>query len=379
MRRLLDISPAVILPIILAICLICGIAGGLAVALAPAGTNPLEALVLRVYLLQNDDELNTPLGNDPTQRRFEVQPGENANDIGIKLVTQGFISNGTLFARYAQYEDLDNDFRPGVYYLSETMDIPEIVAQLTDPTSNTVRFLIRENMRLEEIAEQIDAIEQLDMSGAEFLALVSEGALIPEDFRQRYGIPAGQSLEGFMYPATYDIPYAITASDFRTLLLNSFERNMSQEIIDAARAQGRTVYQLVIMASIIEREAVLDEERARIASVYWNRFENGQRLEADPTVEYELANQRQDGDWWPAITQANYQNVIGPYNTYVNLGLPPGPIVSPALRSIRAAAFPEDTPYFYFQTSCAGGGQHIFFETFAEHQEYFQFRVNGCQ
>lgn len=379
MQRLLDISPAILLPIILAVCLICGIAGGLAIALAPEGSNPLQALVLRVYLLQNDDELNTPLGSDPTPRRFEIGSGESANDIGVKLVTQGFISNGTLFARYAQYEGLDDDFRPGVYYINETMDIPAIVMQLTTPSDNTVRFLIRENMRLEEIAEQIDSIEQLDMSGAEFMALVGPGAPIPEDFRTRYGIPQGQSLEGFMYPATYDLPYAITAADFRTLLLNSFERNVTQTIVDAARAEGRTVYQLVTMASIIEREAVLEAERATIASVYWNRFENGQHLDADPTVQYQLANLRQDGNWWPAITQADYQGVIGPYNTYINIGLPPGPIVSPALRSIRAAAFPEDTPYFYFQTSCAGGGAHIFFETFEEHQAYFEFRVNGCQ
>lgn len=379
MQRILDFSPAIILPIILSICLICGVAGGLAIALSPESVNPLEALVLRVYLLQNDDELNTPLGSDPTQRRFEITPGETANDIGIKLVTQGFISNGTLFARYARYEGVDDDFRPGVYYLSETMDIPEIVLQLTNPTASTVRFLIRENMRIEEIAEQIDSIPELEMTGAEFLAVVGDGALVSNEFRARYGLPNGQSLEGFMYPATYEIPFAITAEDFKQLLLDNFERNIPQEIIDAAIAQGRTIYQIVTMASIIEREAVLDEERSTIASVYWNRFEIGQRLDADPTVQYQLANLRQDGDWWPTITQADYTNAIGPYNTYVNVGLPPGPIVSPALRSIRAAAFPEETPYFYFQTSCEGGGAHIFFETFEEHSAYFEFRLNGCQ
>lgn len=377
-QRLIDIGPAVLLPIFLAMCLVCGIASFFVIQTTPEGLNPIEALGLRVYLLRNDEALNTPLGTDPTSIQFEIETGDSANDVGIKLVTQGIISNGSLFARYARFEGRDNDLRPGVYLLNRTMTIPEVLDRLTDTTPTTVPFLIRENMRMEQIAQQIDATPLLDFSGDEFLALVRGGAPIPDEFRQRYGIPAGASLEGFLYPAVYDLPLSTTAEAFRDRLLQTFEQSVSQELIDEASRQGRSIYQYVILASIIELEAVLDEERPLIASVYWNRLDSGQKLDADPTVQYQLANNRGDGIWWPSITTSDYLNATGPYNTYINLGLPPGPLVSPALRSIRAALFPAQTNYLYFQASCEGGGRHVFFDNIDEHNAYFQRRLNGC-
>ncbi|PJF43772.1 MAG: endolytic transglycosylase MltG [Phototrophicales bacterium] len=377
-NRFADITPAILLPIVLSLCLICGLIAVVTLFLFPSRTNPLESLYLQAYIRLNNDELHQAIGTDSTPRRFEVLPGSTANDIGIKLVTEGFISNGTLFARYAQYKNLDDDFVPGVFYLNETMDIPTILEVLTDPTPTTIRFTIRENMRIEEIAEQIDATPQLAFTGNDFLSLVRAGAPIPEDFRIAYGIPLGQSLEGFMYPATYEVPVAMPVEEFVEMLLSRFEQAITSDIVIAAAERGKTIYQIVIIASIVEREAVLDEERTLIASVYWNRLENNMRLEADPTVQYQLANNRQDGIWWPPITPLDYTTAEGPYNTYLNHGLPPGPIVSPASRSIIAAAKPAETDYLYFQTSCEGGGKHVFFRTFAEHQAYFELRQAGC-
>lgn len=378
-RRLLDLAPAIILPIILAGCLICGIASFFVIATTPSGLDPIEGLGLRLYLLRYNDELNTPAGLDPTPIRFEVSEGENANIIGINLVTRGIIQNGTLFARYARFEGRDDDLKPGVFFLSKTMTIPEILDRLTDSTPTTVRFLVRENMRLEEIAAQIDNTPLLNFSGADFLALVQAGAPIPDDFRLRYGIPDGVSLEGFLYPATYDLDIGSTAQTFRDLMLTTFSQAVSDELISTATSQGRTIYQVVTLASIVERETVLDDERPVIASVYLNRLAAGQKLDADPTVQYQLANNRRDGVWWPPIVLSDYTNTTGPYNTYLNFGLPPGPIVSPGLRSIRAVLFPAETSYLFFQASCAGGGKHEFFATLAEHDAYFQLRVRGCQ
>lgn len=378
-RRLLDLAPAIILPIIMAACLICGIASFFVIATTPNGLDPIEGLGLRLYLLRYNNDLNTPAGFDPAQVRFEISEGENANIIGINLVTKGIIDNGTLFARYARFEGRDDDLKPGVFFLSQTMTIPEILDRLTDPTPTTVKFLVRENMRLEEIAAQIDATPLLTFTGEDFLAFVRAGAPIPDDFRLRYGIPEGASLEGFLYPATYDLNIGSTAQEFRDLMLATFTQTVTDDLISAATAQGRTIYQVVTLASIVERETVLDDERPVIASAYLNRLAAGQKLDADPTVQYQLANNRQDGVWWPQIVLSDYTNTIGSYNTYLNFGLPPGPIVSPGLRSIRAVIYPAETNYLYFQASCTGGGKHEFFATLAEHEAYFQLRVNGCQ
>jgi UPF0755 protein len=378
-QRLLDISPAIVLPIVLGACLICGIAGIFVVATTPEGLDPIEGLGLRVYLLQNDDVLHSPAGENPDSKRFEILPGESANDIGIKLVTEGLISNGSLFARYARFEGLDDDLRPGVFRISQTMTIPQILTVLTNPTPTTIEFLIREDYRLEQIAESIDNTSLLEFTGDEFIALVETGASIPEEFRLKYGIPDGSSLEGFLYPATYTLEVTTTAVEFRDLLLATFERNVTQELLDEAMRQGRTMHQVVTVASIVEKEAVLEDERSIIASVYLNRLAIGQKLDADPTVQYQMATNRQDGIWWPQLVVSDYTNVVGPYNTYLNNGLPPGPIVNPAVRSIRAVLFPADTNYIYFQLSCDGGGKHEFFDTPEAHDAYYQFRLNGCQ
>lgn len=379
--RFSNVTPAIIFPILMVGCLVCIGIAGVSLALSPPSSGPLQEIYAQLYVLANDSELNTPIGDDDTPRAFEVLPGSTANDIGIKLVTEGFITNGTLFSRYAQVEGLDDDLVPGVFYLNETMDIPEILTVLTDPSSGTVRFVIRENMRIEEIAAQIDATPQLTFTGEDFLSLVRAGAPLPAGFQSLYGIPEGASLEGFLYPATYSLPNGITAEDFVQTLTNSFQQAVTQDIIDAARAQGRSIFQVVIIASIVEREAVVESERPTIAAVYWNRVDGGGRLDADPTVQYQLANNRNDSVWWPSIPTIEFYysaDSAGPYNTYQNVGLPPGPIVSPGLRSIRAATFPDDVDYLFFQVSCANNGTHVFFDTIEEHDAYFEFRLNGC-
>lgn len=359
---------AIVVPVLLGGVLVCGIAAIIfAVAVTPSGINPIEGVGLWLYLQGHRDELKRPAGEDITMQRFEIQAGENANQIGVNLVTQGIIDNGTLFARYARYQGLDDDLKPGVFFLNETMTIQDVLDILTNPIPTTVRFLVRENMRLEEIAVLVDNTMLLNFSGQEFINVVGPGAQIPDDFRQRYGIPIGASLEGFLYPATYELDAGTTAVGLRDKMLEAFTRAIPQEMLDEATRQGRSIFQVATLASIVEREAVHADERPMIASVYLNRLSIGQKLDADPTVQYQVANNRQDEVWWPRITQADYTGAVGPYNTYLNTGLPPGPIVSPSLSSIRAVLYPAQTNYLYFRATCSGDGYHQFSVTFEEH------------
>lgn len=368
-RQLLDLLRAVFIPAMLGMVLLCGICGAVLVVTTPSGLDPLEAAWLRFYLTTNRDEINTPYGTNPDVQRFEVFAGESANDIGSRLEQQSLIGNGTLFARYAQFEGRDQDLRPGVFFLSQTMTIPQILDRLTDPVPTQVRLTVRENMRLEEIASQIDQTPLLDFTGDAFLAVVGPGVPLGNDFRARYGIPETSSLEGFLYPDTYLLDVTTTPVALRDLMLNTFERNITDDMRQALTTQGRTMYQVVTLASIVEREAVLPFERPQIASVFLNRLDIGMKLDADPTVQYQLATNRggAGGQWWPQITIEDYTGVVGPYNTYLNTGLPPGPIVSPSLSSIRAVLFPAETQYIYFRAACSGDGSHQFSITFDEH------------
>jgi UPF0755 protein len=366
-RRLFEVSRAVLIPALLGLAMICCVMTVFVVLTTPEGLDPIDGITLRVYLATNRDELNNPKGTDPTLKRFTVEEGESANDVGVKLVTEGLINNGTLFARYAQFEGRDDEIRPGVYFLAESMSIPQMLDELTDPIPNQIRITVRENMRREEVAELIDATDFLEFSGAEFLAVTDAGVVLDNGFRERHSIPLDRSLEGFLFPDTYLLDITTTAVDLRDLMLQTFTESITTEMEQAAAASSYTMYDVVTVASIVEREAVLEAERPTIADVYLNRLDAGQKLDADPTVQYQLANNRLDGDWWPRITFDDYTGVQGPYNTYINGGLPPGPIVSPSISSIRSVIFPAETLYFYFRASCEGDGSHQFSITFDEH------------
>ncbi|KAB2866799.1 MAG: endolytic transglycosylase MltG, partial [Anaerolineae bacterium] len=255
----------------------------------------------------------------------------------------------------------------GDFTLSPAQSIIDIARALQKFSPTDATLVILPGWRMEEIAAQIDATPLLSFTGAEFLAIVGPSAILPNDFRARYDIPSTASLEGFLYPATYELTAADTAVSFRDQMLTAFDTYVTQDLRDAVALQGKTMFEIVTLASIIEREAVLASERPTIASVYVNRLNIGQKLDADPTVQYQLANNRRDGVWWPLITADDYVSAVGPYNTYLNVGLPPGPIVNPSLSSIRAAIYPATTTYFYFRAACNGDGSHQFSTTFEEH------------
>ncbi len=141
---------------------------------------------------------------------------------------------------------------------------------------------------------------------------------------------------------------------------------VTPELLDGFEAQGLSIYEAVTLASIIEREAVVAEERPRIAGVFLNRLEQGMKLETDPTVQYALGLQA-DGGWWKTDLTSQDLQFDSPFNTYLHPGLPPGPIANPGLSSLEAVAEPIDTDELYFRALCDGSGRHAFARTFEEH------------
>jgi UPF0755 protein len=340
---------------------------------------PFDSIVLRVRLAMASDTLNKPAGTDATPICFTVNAGENAATISSRLKQQGVILDSDLFNVYLRYFKLDNQLQAATYSVRRNLTIPQVAHVLTNPDESLVTLRIIEGWRMEEIAALIDETPNLTFTGSDLLALTSGSGprdATTQDFVTRNGIPAGRSLEGFLYPATYTHPACGTAQDFLDQMLNAFDRYVGAQLVADARAKSLTMYQIVTMASIIEREAVVDQERPTIASVYWNRYQNAvsptpnpnipTTLDADPTIQYALGNTRTAETWWPRITQADYRGVISPYNTYLNVGLPPGPIANPRASSIQAAVYPAQTNYIYFRASCAADGTHQFATTFDE-------------
>jgi UPF0755 protein len=147
----------------------------------------------------------------------------------------------------------------------------------------------------------------------------------------------------------------------------NFENQVNSELRGGFSTQGLDLCQAVVLASIVQREAMVEEEMPIIASVFFNRLNSGAVLASDPTVQYALGYNQSQGTWWTNPLSLEDLQVDSPYNTYIYAGLPPGPISNPGLAALKAVAFPAQTPYYYFRAACDGSGRHLFSETFDEH------------
>ena len=149
--------------------------------------------------------------------------------------------------------------------------------------------------------------------------------------------------------------------------LRAFDSQVTNEMRQAFSRQGLDLYEAVTLASIVQRESMVADEQPIIASVFYNRLNNGMRLESDPTVQYALGYNDNQKTWWTNPLSLDDLNANSPYNTYVHTGLPPGPIDMPGISALRAVAYPAQTPYLFFRAKCDGSGRHNFSTTFDEH------------
>jgi UPF0755 protein len=188
----------------------------------------------------------------------------------------------------------------------------------------------------------MQAVKDIDRSQFDFLA----------------DLPADKSLEGYLFPDTYRFSGTNPTANVATMLTN-FGNKYTPEMRQRTDEMGLNVEQVLTVASLVEREAQLPEERPTIADVYLSRWEQGWRLDADPTVQYVLGTR---ADWWPKLSGDDLF-VDSPYNMYQNDGIPPGAICNPGLASIQAVLFPEDTEYMYFVAMNDGSGKHAFAAT----------------
>lgn len=308
------------------------------------------------------DRYDRPLDPKGTAVLYTVRAGDTSGKIGEEMERRRIIGNSTMFKMLVGYYGLDKDLQAGDYELGPSMNMTEIISKLHRGLIKATRVTIPEGWRLEEIADLLDR-KGIFRKG-DFLAAIRG------DFAYAFlkGRPAGASLEGYLFPDTYEIRPLHTPADYVEMMLANFQSKYAPAMAEAAARKGLTAHQVVTLASIVEREAVRADERPVIASVFLNRLRQDMPLYADPTIQYALANDPASvarwGYWKEALTRLDL-DLSSPYNTYRVGGLPPGPIANPGLASIKAVLEPANTNYLYFVAR--GDGSHAFAATKDEH------------
>jgi len=317
-------------------------------------------------LLWYGEWLTQPLDTNGAEQPFTIETGESVPSIAIRLEEVGLVRSAAAFRAYLIYTGLDTSIQAGDYLLSPALSIVDIAHELQDATPEQVSFAILPGWRMEEIAGSL-ATSGLNVTPDEFLA-AARSAPPGLDY-----LPASASTEGFLYPDIYILPRTITASELVDEFLRNFSLHLSIDLREGFTRQGLDVYQAVTLASIVQHEAIVADERAQIASVFLNRLNAGMKLDTDPSVQYALGYNTSQETWWTNPLSAADLQYDSPYNTYIYNGLPPGPIANPSLSALRAVAFPAETPYYFFRARCDDSGLHEFAVTFEEHLQ------NGCE
>jgi UPF0755 protein len=298
--------------------------------------------------------VDVPAGQ-PVQ--IEITEGSSTTAIAELLAENGVVTNANMFRVSVRRASADGELRAGVYDLSTGMPDDDVIdALVAGPSIAYFTVTIPEGFVVEQIAKRMEA--EADIPAEEFRALALGGAdrFVPD---HPYLADAYKgSLEGYLFPKTYRIVEGSTATDVIEMMLDQFDREIEAVDLDPALGAGFTLPEIVTLASTIEREARVADERPLVSSVIYNRLDKNMRLELCATVEYVLPGNNL------RLTDEDLK-IDSPYNTYRNAGLPPGPIANPGLASLQAAVAPADTDYLYYVLT-GEDGSHTFTATYEE-------------
>jgi len=330
----------------------------------------LNNLRYSISLYRNLEELQKPVYfPNEVERKFSIESNDSAMEICRNLATGGFVSSSDSACDYLIYKGNDRFLSPGTYTISSGLNTIQIVDLISKNSNRDIQFTIFAGWRLEEIAAIIDQLGFL-FSGEKFLQIAENP---PNELSEPLMIPEGRSLEGYLSPGFYSLKPTTDAKGFITeailrTLSNLNDINLDLQVQNKDFSQD----QVIILASIIQRETMDADEMPMIASVFYNRLEIGMKLETDPTVQYGIGFDAASLSWWKApLTYADL-TTYSEYNTYQIQGLPPGPICNPGKEAINAALHPAQSEFFFFRAKCDGSLTHNFAITYDEHL------ANGC-
>jgi UPF0755 protein len=327
--------------ILLAVCLLIAAAGG-------AG----------LYIYQGLQ----PVEGEPTVKKVTIPAGSSVREIAQLLEGQGLIKNATLFTYYVKAKGIGSRLQAGDYQFQTGQTVDQLIQAMVDGHTvvDAVRFTIPEGWNVEQIAAHLAEKGLVDKQ--KFLWEVNHGsfpefpfvASIPQKKGRKY------RLEGYLFPETYEVKKGATEHEIIARMLAQFQKEIKPDWTAKLKQRNMTLDDAVNLASIVEREVVVDKERPVVAGVYFNRLREGWLLQADATVQFILGKQRD------RLTYDDLK-IDNPYNTYVHPGLPPGPIANPGRESLAAVVQPAVHDYFFYVTKKDGSSEHYFSRTLDEH------------
>jgi len=303
-----------------------------------------------------------------SQRLFVIEQGETVKHVSAVLKQQNLIKNDFWFRTYVWLHGSEKNFQAGLFELPEQASTEDLVLLFTTRAASEVTKIkilegwgiadIKRHLIAKEIvgASDFDAIVGSEASPASLTA--SSNASLVADFPILASKPVQAPLEGYLFPDTYEIYADANAQDVVYKMLNNFSKKITPADIQEIERQGKTFYNILIMASIIEAEVPHEEDRAIVSDIFWSRLASGVALQSDATLNYAIG-----GDT-PSLTLEQLK-IDSPYNTYLYRGLPPTPIGNPGVSAIHAAIYPAQTDYFYFLSTPQG--KTIFSSTLDEH------------
>ena len=308
--------------------------------------------------------------------KFTIEPGMGTSKIADVLQQNGLIKNAAVFKGYLKWKREGSRFQAGIYEAKPGATLDELIAKLNKGDvvkEEMVRITIPEGYTVKQIAAKVseatgapaDSFLQLaDHPGNEAIAAFKD---VPDNGKLKH------AAEGYLFPDTYDFKKGTAEPEMFRRMMEQTQSKLDgiPNLQEKLRDRGLTLHEMLTIASLVEREVVVDKERPLVAGVIYNRLDKNMKLEIDATVQYALPEPKE---------RLLYKDlkVESPYNTYLHEGLPPGPICSPSLASIEAALNPEASDYLYYVTKKDGSHEHLFAKTYQEHLKNIQKSKSGA-
>ena len=296
--------------------------------------------------------------NNNIKKEFTIENGDSVQEIAENLQYENLISDMDLFKFYVWQKKIGSKLQAGNYELSPSMPIPEIANLFIGGKikSNKISITIPEGFSNEKIDERLAENGLIEKESFTNFSEAGNLNFLAYDFLQDK--PENTGLQGYYFPDTYEYYKNSAIEDIAKKMLDNFDRKLSQELREEIKKQNKSIFETLILASIIEKEAGFAKDMGKISSVFHNRLKLDYPLESDATINYITKSGR---------SQSTYEDlqIDSPYNTYKYAGLPPTPICNPGFNAIKTAIYPEETDYFFFLTPL--DRKAIFSETYAEH------------
>jgi UPF0755 protein len=320
------------------------------------------------FFIFRSKALSSRVSDSNIAQLFEIEKNEGAKTIGIKLAEANLVKNKYYFYYYLRSENLTQKIQAGKYELSPNMSIQEITRKIVEGEIKEAyqKLVIPEGFTNTKI---IGRVKELDLTlGEEFEKIVNCRCQTGVDcdcmnFRNKYSfltnLPDGIDLEGYLFPDTYYVYPEDDAVKLVAKFINNFEEKVSLEMLQSIKKQDKTLHQILTMASIVEKEVRSDTDKKIVAGIFWNRVNDEYFLQSCATLAYVLGEDKKQ-------YTIEDTKIDSSYNTYQNIGLPPGPVSNPGIKSIKATISPEKSDYYFFLSDFTTG-ETIFSKTLDEH------------